>query len=292
MSPRAGRVEGRALAGAGCLLLGGTLIQWSATIVIPAFSVVSPAATSAWRFLLGALALLAVTRPRVWRWTRRQWLGVVVFGVTTAAMNQCFYQAIARIPLGGAVAIEFLGPFCVAVVGRRSARHVSLALLAAAGVYFLTRPGNGVHLSGALFAGASGLFWACYLFASRRVGGSTGGFGGLAVAMSVAAAVTLPFSMSSLSRVVADPTVLGRLAIVGVMAVALGFGFELEGLRRVRPAVAGVIVATDPAVAFVLGWLILGQHVRLADLVGVSCVIVASALVTLDSGVGVAELPQ
>lgn len=286
------RLDTRSLAGAGFLLAGGTVIQWSATIVIPAFHVVSPSATSAWRFLFGAIVLVALTRPKVRGWTTRQWVGVVVLGATVAAMNQCFYQAIARIPLGGAVAIEFLGPFCVAAFGRRSGRHFALALLAAVGVLFLTRPGNGIELAGALFAAGSGLFWACYLFASRRVGASTGGFEGLAMAMSVAAVITLPFSMSSWPEVGTDPAVLARLAIVGAMAVVAGFGFEMQGLRRLRPAVAGVIVATDPAVAFVLGWLILGQRVHLSDVIGVGCVIVASALVTLDHSVGVPELPQ
>lgn len=274
------------------MLLGAALIQWSAAVVIPAFSQIGPSATSAWRFLIGAVVLVALTRPRVRSWTRRQWIGALALGATTAFMNQCFYQAIARIPLGGAVAIEFLGPFCVAALGRRTPRHFALAALAGVGVVALTRPGSGLHPLGVLFAAGAGLGWAGYVFASHRVGGTTTGFGGLAVSMTVAALLTLPLSMGSLGRVSADPAVLLRLAIVAVMAIVLGFGAELQGLRRLRPSIAGVLMACDPAVAFFIGWLLLHQHVRGWDLVGLACVVVAGALVTIDSAVGEAGLAQ
>ncbi len=112
-------------------------------------------------------------------------------------MNQCFYQAIARIPLGGAVAIEYLGPFCVAAFGKRTPRHLALVVLAGLGVVALTRPGNGLNLDGVLFAAGSGVGWAAYVYASKQVGGTTRGFEGLAVSMSVAAIVTLPFSLGA-----------------------------------------------------------------------------------------------
>ncbi len=274
------------------MLLGATLIQWSAAVVIPAFAQIGPSATSAWRFLIGAVVLVALTRPHVRSWTRRQWLGALALGTTTAFMNQCFYQAIARIPLGGAVAIEFLGPFCVAALGRRTPRHFALAVLAGAGVVALTRPGSGLHPLGVLFAVGAGLGWAGYVFASHRVGGTTTGFGGLAVSMTVAAVLTLPMSMGSLRLVSDDPAVLVRLAVVAVMAIVLGFGAELQGLRRLRPSIAGVLMACDPAVAFFIGWLLLHQHVHGWDLVGLACVVLAGALVTLDSAVGEAGLAQ
>jgi inner membrane transporter RhtA len=283
---------GRGLAGAGFMLLGATLIQWSAAIVLPAFALLGPSATSAWRFLLGAIVLVALSRPKVARFSARQWRAALALGVTTALMNQCFYQAIARIPLGGAVAIEFLGPFSVAALGKRTRRHLALVLIAALGVVALTRPGGGLHLTGVLWAGGAGLFWAGYVFSSHRVGGTTSGLGGLAVSMSIAALVTLPFSMGAWGRIALDPAVLGRLALVATIAVVAGFGAELSGLRRVRPHIAGVLMAADPAVAFLVGWGLLGQRVTTLDLVGVGCVVVAGALVTLDTAVGEGELAQ
>jgi len=274
------------------MLLGATLIQWTAALVIRVFPVIGPSATSAWRFLLGAVVLLALTRPNVRHWTSRQWLGALALGAATAFMNQCFYQAIARIPLGGAVAIEYLGPFCVAAIGKRSWRHLGFVGLAGAGVAALTRPGSGLNATGVFFAVGSGIGWAAYIFASKHVGEATTGFGGLAVSMSFAAILTLPLSLGSSVRVIDDPKMLLRLSIVATMAIVLGFGAELQGLRRLKPSTAGVLMAGDPAVAFFIGWLLLNQNVRGWDLVGLGCVVLAGAGVTYDTAVGVGELPQ
>lgn len=282
----------RALSGAGFLLLGATLIQVSAAIVIPAFDRIGPSATSAWRFLLGAIVLLAVTRPRLRAWTKAQWFGALTLGLSVAAMNQSFYQAIARIPLGDAVAIEFLGPFIVAAVGKRTPRHLAFVGVAGIGVLLLTRPGSGLSLAGVAFAILSGLGWAIYVFASHRLGGLTEGFEGLAVSMVIAAVVTLPLSLGRWSMVTGDVHLLGRLALVGVMSIVLGFGAEMQGLRRVKPVTAAVLFSSDPAFAFLVGWIILSQRVNLADLLGVAFVVVAGIGVTYDSSVGAEDLAQ
>ena len=195
----------RALAGAGFVLLGAALIQWSAALVKPVFAVVGPSAASAWRFLLGAVVLVILTRPRLRHWNRTQWLGVAALGASTAFMNLCFYQALARIPLGGAVAIEYLGPFMVAALGKRSWRHLALVGLAGLGVLALARPGGGLTLIGTLFAVGSGVGWAAYAFASHRVGGVTTGFQGLAMSMSIATLLTLPFSIGSAHVILSHP---------------------------------------------------------------------------------------
>jgi inner membrane transporter RhtA len=283
---------GRTLGGAGFLLLGAVVIQWSAAIVIPVFGAIGPSATSAGRFLLGAVVLLALTRPNLRQWKKQQWLGALALGVATAFMNECFYQAIARIPLGGAVAIEILGPFCVSAFGKRTPRHLALVALAALGVVALTRPGNGLNVPGVLFAAGSGVGWAAYVFASHRVGGTTKGFEGLAVSMSVAAIVTLPFTLGASAHLIENPDVLLRLFIVAVMAIVVGFGAELQGLRRLKPSIAGVLMAGDPAVAFFIGWLLLHQSVKTWDIVGLLCIVGAAAGVMFNSSIGEGELAQ
>lgn len=276
----------RTLGGAGFIVAGVVLVQWSAAIVLPVFTVLGASATSAWRFLLGAVVLLIATRPRLRHWSRRQWWGALALGVSTAFMNQCFYQAIARIPLGGAVAIEFLGPLCVAALGKRTPRHLAFVALAGLGVVALTRPGNGLTLVGVLFAAGSGLGWALYVVAAARVGGSTRGFEGLAVSMSIAAVVTMPFSLGETDRLFSHPDTFLRLLLVAVMAIVLSFGADLQGLRRLSPSIASVLLAFDPAVAFFLGWLLLSQSVSVWDFVGLGCVVVAGVAVTHGSSVG------
>jgi inner membrane transporter RhtA len=272
-----------ALRGAALVLLGAASIQWSAALVKPAFVAIGPSASSSWRFLLGALVLLGVTRPKMRGWNQQQWLGALVLGATAALMNQAFYQAIARIPLGGAVAIEYMGPFLVAALAKRSLRHFALVVLAGLGVLALSRPGGGITLAGALFAVIAGASWATYTFASHRVGGNTTRFEGLAVAMSFAALFTLPFGLGATHVVLNHPTLLGRLLLVGVMATVLGFGFEMQALRHLKPSIVSVLLALDPAVAFLFGWLLLHERVTALDLVGLACVVLAGIGVTYDA---------
>jgi inner membrane transporter RhtA len=275
--------RGHALRGALLVLAAATVIQWSAALVKPAFVAIGPSAASSWRFLLGALILLALTRPKLRYWTRRQWFGALALGVTSALMNQCFYQAIARIPLGTSTAIEYMGPFLVAALAKRSLRHFAFVALAGLGVLALTRPGGGITLVGALFAVLAGASWAAYSFASHRVGGNSTGFDGLAVAMGIAALLTLPFGVGATHVVLGHPYLLGRLALVGVMATVLGFGFELEALRNLKPSIVSVLWALDPAVAFLVGWILLHEHVTSWDLVGLVCVVLAGIGVTYDA---------
>ncbi len=280
------------LSGAGFIILGATSIQWSAALVQPAFEALGPVATSGWRFLLGAVALMIATRPRLRQWRREQWLAAAVLGVTVAFMNVCFYQAIARIPLGSAVTIEFLGPLCVAVFGRRSWRHASFAALAAVGVVLLSHPGGGVTLTGALFGLGSGLGWGGYVFAAARVGGATTGFGGLAVSMSVSALVTLPWTLTRVDYVAHHALLSGRLALVGLMSIVLGFAAELQALRRLSPAAAGVLMSLDPAIAFVIGALLLHERATIWVVLGLVLVVTAGVGVTIDRTAPEQIVPQ
>ena len=275
--------KGQAVKGAGYLLLGATLIQWSAAVVTRVFGQIGPSATSAWRFFLGAVVLMAFTRPNLRAWTKQQWLGALALGVSIAFMNQCFYQAIARIPLGATVAIEYLGPFMVSALGRRSARHFAFVILAGLGVLAIARPGAGLNYEGVLFAAGSGLGWAFYVFAAQRVGGQAEGFGGLAVSMSIGALVTLPMTIGSSHYVLTHPATLERLGLVAVMAIVLGFACELQALRRLKPSTAGVLFALDPAVAFAIGLIVLSQSIHPWDLIGMVCVVIAGAGVTYDA---------
>jgi inner membrane transporter RhtA len=278
--------------GAGLVFFAALFIPWSAALVQPAFGLIGPASASSWRFLLGAAMLLVIARPNLRRFTRDQWIGALVFGTAVAFMNVAFYEAIARIPLGSAVVIEFLGPLLVAALGKRTWRHFGFVVIAALGVVALSHPGGGLTLTGVFFALVAGAGWATYLFAAQRVGGSTNGLEGLAVGVAVSAIWSLPFTISSTRVVLAHPYVIGRLALVALMALVLGFGAELSALRRLKPSIVGVLVAFDPAIAFVVGWLLLSQRVGAWDYVGVACVVFASIGVTRDSSREVLEVAR
>lgn len=273
-------------------MVGATLMPWSAAIVQPVFTAVGPSASSSTRFLVGALVLLALTRPKVRRWTRREWTAAIAFGLATAFMNQSFYQAIARIPLGSAVTIEFMGPFLVAALGRRTWRHFGFVLLAGFGVVALSRPGGGLTFVGGLFAVGAGVGWAAYVFTSHRVGGSTIGLEGLAVAMTIAALATLPFTVGSAHVFVDHPLLIARITVVAVMSIVLGFGAELQALRRLKPSIVSVLLAFNPAIAFIVGWILLNEKITAWVLVGLCSVVLAGIGVTIDQARRIELDPQ
>ncbi len=287
-----GSARHHAVVGLAFIVVEALAIQTSAAVITPVFSAIGPSAASAWRFIVGAIILLAITRPPLRRWTGHQWRATLALGVSTAFMNQCFYQSIARIPLGTAVAVEYLGPFVVAAVGKRSWRHLGFVALAGVGVVALVRPGGGITVAGVLFAAGSGVGWAAYAFSAQRVGGATSGFGGLAVSMLISALLTLPFALGSLGRVVGGPELMGRVALTAVLAIVIGFGAEMQALRRVRPSIVSVLLALDPAVAFAVGFVLLGQHVSPWDVVGLACVIGAGVGVTTDINEGDLGVPR
>ena len=273
----------KSAAGAGgMVLLGALFVQYSAALVAPIFTVVGAASTSAWRFSVGALILLILARPKVFRWTKRQWLGALGLGASTAFMNLCFFQAIDRINLGTAVAIEYLGPFLVSALGKRSWRHFLFVVVAAIGVVALARPGGGLSVAGLIFAALSGVGWASYAFASHFVGDETSGFDGLAVAMTMAALITLPFLPASIGPMI-DHGLLPRMVLASFAAVVLGFGAEMQALRRLPPSIVGVLLALDPAVAFAVGFVVLGQPIVGWDVVGTGLVIISGIAVTRDA---------
>jgi inner membrane transporter RhtA len=270
-----------AMVGAACVLGAAVAIQSSAAIGYRAFAVIGAAATSGFRFSLGAVVLLVVARPSVRQLDRAAWLGAVAFGVAVAVMNLCFFQAVARMPLGTAVSIEFLGPFTLAVVAGTGRRHTAYAVVGLVGVVLLARPGGGATIVGALFALCAAAGWASYTLASKRLGSLTKGVDGLAVALGVAAVLTFPFTVPAYPSL--TWSLLARLVAMAVLGVVVGFALELWALRKMGAVHVAVLLSLNPAVAFAVGWLVLGQHVSVSALLGGLCVVAASIGVTSDA---------
>jgi inner membrane transporter RhtA len=273
--------RGDATVGAALVLGGAISIQSGAAIAVGVFHPIGAASASGFRFALGAVVLVVAVRPRLKGRTRESWLGIVAFGLAAACMNLCFFQALARLPLGTAVSIEFLGPFVLAVVAGSGRRHALYALGGLTGVVLLARPGGGVTLVGALFAAGAAVGWASYTLASKRLGSVTEGVGGLGLALCVATLLTLPFSVPAVHEL--TWSLLGRLTAMSVLGVVVGFALELLALRRLEASEVAVLLSLNPAVAFAVGWLALGQHVHLTALLGGLLVVAAGIGVTSDA---------
>jgi threonine/homoserine efflux transporter RhtA len=237
---------------------------------------VGPGAATSLRLVFAAVVLLALWRPRL----RRSGLGLILlYGLTLVVMNLLFYEALARAPLGAVVTVEFLGPLGVAVAGSRRPRDIAVVALAGLGILLLARGGDHVSLLGLGLAALAGACWACYILVSAAVGREHPGASPLALAMAIAALVSIPFGAGRIGHADARSLVLG--AAIGILSSVLPYSFELEALRRLPARAFGVMMSMEPAVAALAGLVILGEQLTGRQWAGVGCVIVACVAVTL-----------
>jgi inner membrane transporter RhtA len=221
------RLEPAPLAGATMIVGTSASIQASAALAHDLFGTLGPAGTSALRFALGAVILLAAIRPGVVGRDGRTWGAIASYGVSMAALNLTFFEAIERLPLGVAVTFAFLAPLVMALAGSRRRRDIVFALLAGAGVVLLSGIGRPSSATGILCAVGCGIAWACVAYAGRSVGARTSRLDGLALALPVAAAVTLPFGIVRIGSL--DAHALGLGVVIAVGGLILPFALELEG---------------------------------------------------------------
>src|SRR5215212_2007340 len=170
------------------LVIGGIVsVQCGAAIAKDLFDLIPPTAMVWLRLLTSALIFLVAVRPRLSGRTRADWLVALSFGASLMTMNWAIYQSFARIPLGIAVTIEFLGPLAVAVLGSHRLSHLIWVVLAGAGVALLGLSPASLTWAGIGFALLAGLAWACYIMLSAQTGRYWSGISGLAVASLVGA---------------------------------------------------------------------------------------------------------
>lgn len=260
------------------VLTGIISVQSGAALATKLFDNVGPVGAVALRLFLSAVILVAIWRPslRLLRGTNRR--DLILFGLALAAMNTSFYAALDRIPLGIAVTLEFVGPLGVAVAGSHKRLDLVWAGLAAVGIALLS-PGVGSDLDAlgaglALFAGGC---WASYIYLTARVGAAFEGGAGLAIAMSIAGILLLPFGITAGGSELLNAEVLALGFGVAILSSVIPYSVELEALRRLPTAVFGVLMSLEPAVAALIGFVALNQGIGLNEAVAIACVVVASA---------------
>lgn len=251
-------------------------IQTAAALATLVFSAFGPAGAGALRCTAAAVVLLAVARPTVRGRSRRFWVSVAAFGAAMAAMNFCLYEAIARIPLGTAVTLEFLGPLALAALGARRRVDLVWALAAGSGVVLLTGGLSGASTLGVLLAFGAAASWACYLLLSRRVGELTGGLDGLALSVSAAALITMPIGVPAAFHATTASDFLVVIG-VGVLGIAIPYALELFALRQLPVRTVSTLLSLDPAIAAIAGLVFLSQHLGLGELAGIALIMGASA---------------
>ncbi|GAA1883375.1 EamA family transporter [Asanoa iriomotensis] len=258
------------------LVLAGALsVQFGSAVAALLFPRAGVAGVVTLRLSIAAVVLLAVCRPRLHGRTRGDWVLAGAFGVALAGMNTLFYQAIDRIPLGLAVTLEVLGPLVLSVATARRAASWAWAGLALAGVALLGRAGLGrLDAAGVAFALGAAAMWAAYIVLSARVGARFAKLDGLALAMTVAAVLTLPLGVTA---PLLHPPVLALGGAVAVLSSLLPYTLELTALRRMPTTTFAVLMSLGPAIAALAGYLVLGQRLTLTDGLAVALVVAASA---------------
>lgn len=259
------------------LVLGGILsVQFGAGIAKDLFDEVTPTAMVWLRLVTSAVVLGLLARPALRGRTRDDWLVALGFGVSLGVMNWAIYQSFARIPLGLAVTIEFVGPLTLAILGSRRARDLVWAGLAGVGVALLGFEPGDLDLVGVAFALVAGGAWAAYILLSAQTGRRWPGLDGLAVASVIATLLLAPFAVASGGAGLADPRVLALGAAVGLLSSVIPYSLEITALRTIRPALFSILMSLEPAAAALAGALVLHEFLSPLQLLAMACVVAAS----------------
>jgi inner membrane transporter RhtA len=265
------------------MLVSIVSIQIGAAVAINLFPVLGPVGTTLLRIAFSALLLMVAARHTIDKSARRHAGSLLLYGFIIAAMNLCFYGAIARIPLGIAVAIEFIGPLGLAVATSRRLRDFGWIGLAVVGIGLLTPDiGDTLDPLGVGLALLAGVGWASFVLMSRHVGRSVSGGSGLALAMLAASIFTLPVELVSGGLGQLDIGLLAAALAVAILSTALPLSLEFEALKRMTPRAYGILVTLEPAAAALIGALMLGQGLGPKVLLAVACVTAAALGVTIS----------
>lgn len=266
------------------MLLSILSVQGGAALAKGLFPALGPAGTVSLRIGFSAVLLLLVARPRLGQLRPAQWRAVVPYGLTLGAMNFLFYCALARIPLGLAVTLEFIGPLGLALLGSRRALDALWVGLAAAGIALIAPwSTHGPDLLGAGFAVAAGLCWAGYIVLGRRTAAVLPGQLAVAVGMLLAAGAVLPFGVASGSFSALTPHLLGVGALLALFSSVLPFSLEMQALRTMSTRTFSILMSLEPVAAALSGWLLLGERLTASQWLAVAFIVAASAGATLTA---------
>jgi inner membrane transporter RhtA len=263
------------------LVLGSVMsVQFGAGLAATMFDELGAAGVSLLRLAFAAVIVAVIWRPRPRDFrTPGALRAALLYGAALGLMNLLFYEAVARIPLGIAVTIEFVGPLAVAVAGSRRRLDVLWVVFAAAGIGLLglqTGGADGLDPVGVAFALGAAACWAAYIVLAQRLGDRVAGGAGLGLGMIVAALVPIGPGIAVGGAALLDPALLAQGAAVALLSSVIPYTLEFAALRRMARHVFGVLMSIEPAMAALAGFVVLGQRLSPRDLAGIGLVVVAS----------------
>jgi inner membrane transporter RhtA len=260
----------------GLVLIGIVSVQFGAAIAKNLFNDISPT-TLVWLRLTTSAGIMLIltrgTRLRLSDRSRQDWVIVAGFGVSLGLMNWAIYQSFARIPLGLAVTIEFIGPLTLAVIGSRQARDLIWVALAVIGVGLLGIEPGDLTIAGVAYALLAGAAWAAYILLSARTGQS---WSGLSVASLIAALAMTPWVVFGSGVTLIDKRILVLGLLVGLLSSVVPYSLELVALRTLTAGTFGILMSLEPAAAALAAMLILSEFLSPLQWLAVACVVIAS----------------
>ncbi|MDB5688346.1 MAG: hypothetical protein JWL91_222 [Sphingomonas bacterium] len=260
-------------------------VQGGASYAKRLFPLVGAQGTTALRLGIAAILLAIVMRPWRSRISRTTAPALIGYGVALGAMNLMFYLSLRTVPLGIAVALEFLGPLAVAMLSSRRAIDFVWIALAVAGVAVLLPIGASAHdvdPGGAALAIGAGIGWAFYILFGQRAGAAHGAQT-TAIGTAIAAIVVVPVGIAHAGADLLSAPLLWSGLIVAVLSSALPYSLEMMALTRLPTQTFGTLMSLEPAVAAVSGLAFLGETLTGVQWLAIGAVMFASAGTALTS---------
>jgi inner membrane transporter RhtA len=273
-------------------ILSASAQYLGAVIAFQLFDEVAPASVAWLRVIGAALVLILISLPRLLRqgrWSREEVVAAAIFGTAVALMNLTFYLAIDRLDMGKGVAIEFIGPICVAAITTRTRRNTLALGCASIGVLVLSGIELGNEPLGLLYIFLASACWATYIVVGAKVARLDRGVAGLGIGLSIGAVVIAPFGAPQSGPAWSSWTILGLCVLVGILSNAIGYGIEQSVLRAIPVRRFSVLLALLPVTAVVFGFIFLDQTPSWIDLVGIALVLVGVVVQQRDVIVTAAE---
>jgi inner membrane transporter RhtA len=267
--------------GALCGVVSMFSVQLGAAVSAELFDRISPISVASLRLVFAAVIILVIVRPRLR--ARREWRTIALYGAVSASLNILYFSAVARLPLGVASSLEFLGPLVVGLFGARSRLGLLAPSGAFVGVVALTEPwaiGRSAPM-GIAFGMGAGAMLGAYVVLTRRLGEAEG-FSNLAWSITVAALVSIPFGAATATSTLTTGD-LGAIAAGAVLVPLLPYALELVAMRRLSSATYSVLLSLEPFVAVLIGWVVLHQNLHPIQYFGVVLVVTVSIFVVTSA---------
>ena len=251
-------------------------VQLSNALSVPVIEQVGAGGTAWLRMCFGVVFIWMIARPGIRSLRRKDLPALLALGAVTGFMTTFVLAAGERIPLGTAVAIEFLGPLTVAGLMSKHRKALVWPLLALIGVVMLTEPWHGeIDVTGVGFALAAGTCWGLYNLLTQHVGDRFSGVGGLSLTIPIAALATLPVGLPQVIGGDFTWWVLPAAAGIALISPVIAFGLEMLALRRMTHTAFGTLLSVEPAFGILIGLLVLAQTPTPTQLLGIAFVIAA-----------------